>query len=148
MNIPRFSHDRADDLIAAGAALCQELQDILDEGLEAAGESDPTAGTALAHMQALIADWDSAANAYLNDAPETTPMTKTAFKAKDLVRFHPVIGGNHDGKLYRISALTTLGHGERAAFLEGKSGCVSLRALSTPTKGFIDPDSPQTAKRI
>jgi hypothetical protein len=66
----------------------------------------------------------------------------------DTVRFHPVIGGNHDGNSYKITGFTNLGHGQRCAFLEGKSGCVSLRALSVPAKGLIDPDSPHTVKRI
>lgn len=57
-------------------------------------------------------------------------MTKVAIG--ELVRYHPIIGGDHDGKLYEITAIDTLPSRRRVAWLKGKSGCVSLRALSKP----------------
>jgi hypothetical protein len=72
----------------------------------------------------------------------------TDFNVGDPVRFHPVIGGNHDGRTYHIKGFTDLGHGERCAFLDGVSGCVSLRALSVPARGLIDPDSPLCVKPL
>lgn len=46
--------------------------------------------------------------------------TMTDFAIKELVRFHPIIGGNHDGKRYRIRGFTVIDNGERRALLEGK----------------------------
>lgn len=46
------------------------------------------------------------------------------------VRFHPIVGGRHDGNVYTVSSVGQLGHGEEVAWLEGKRGCVALRALS------------------
>lgn len=64
------------------------------------------------------------------------------------VRFHPIIGGNHDGQIYTIKGFSILGHGERVAFLDGKCGCVSLEDLSIPVIGMCDSDSAQTVKRM
>lgn len=50
------------------------------------------------------------------------------------VRFHPIIGGRHDGNLYLVRALGEL-HGCAVAWLEGKAGCVDVRALSAPRPG-------------
>lgn len=53
-------------------------------------------------------------------------------KKGDQVHYHPILRGPHDGKLYIVRAISVLGHGEAVAFLEGRSGCVGLRFLSTP----------------
>ena len=60
------------------------------------------------------------------------------------VRFHPIIGGNHDQNLYRVTALGVL-HGQEVAWLEGKAGCVDLRALSVPV-GLSCPRRPGVEK--
>lgn len=57
-------------------------------------------------------------------------MTTKQLQPGTLVRFHPIIGGKDDGKTYTIRQLGKLGHGEVVAWLDGKSGCVSLKALS------------------
>lgn len=66
----------------------------------------------------------------------------------DLVRCHPIVGGNHDGNRYRICGFTVL-NGERRALLEGQEGCdVSRAAPSRPAAGHpTDPDAPATTKR-
>ena len=56
-------------------------------------------------------------------------------KAQDVVegmkvRYHPIIGGRHDGNLYDVRAVGQLPNGMDVAWLRGKSGCVSVRALS------------------
>lgn len=52
-------------------------------------------------------------------------------KLGDKVRYHPVIGGKHDGKVYECrSDMYALGCGEAVIMLKGKSGCVSVRAVS------------------
>jgi hypothetical protein len=50
------------------------------------------------------------------------------------VRYHPIIGGKHDGNLYTVRAVGEL-HGRAVAWLTGKSGCVDARALSVPQPG-------------
>lgn len=50
------------------------------------------------------------------------------------VRYHPIIGGKHDGNLYTVRD-TCLLLGEGVAFLDGKAGCVDVRALSVPMPG-------------
>ncbi len=50
------------------------------------------------------------------------------------VRYHPIIGGKHDGNLYKVRAVGEL-HGRAVAWLTGKSGCVDERALSVPQPG-------------
>ena len=57
------------------------------------------------------------------------------------VRFHPIIGGKHDGKLYTVRATGQLGRRD-VAWLEEKSGCVAVEALSAPAKGLVDPLAP------
>lgn len=46
------------------------------------------------------------------------------------VRFHPIIGLKHDGQIYTVRSTGCLGHGQNVAWLNGKSGCVSLLAIS------------------
>lgn len=53
-----------------------------------------------------------------------------------MVRFHPIIGGKHDQCLYRVRDVGEL-RGMTVAWLEGKPGCVDVRALSKP-KGLVD----------
>jgi len=50
------------------------------------------------------------------------------------VRYHPIIGGKHDQNLYRVREVGEL-HGRGVAWLDGKSGCVDVRALSVPRPG-------------
>lgn len=45
------------------------------------------------------------------------------------VRFHPIIGGKHDGNIYTVHSIGDL-HGRHVAWLEGKAGCVAVDALS------------------
>ena len=51
------------------------------------------------------------------------------------VRYHPIIGGKHDGNLYEVRAFDTLPSGQQVAWLKGKAGCVSVRALSQNIPG-------------
>ena len=46
------------------------------------------------------------------------------------VRYHPIIGGPHDDKIYQIRTLGSLASGTDVAWLLGKSGCVAVEALS------------------
>ncbi len=56
--------------------------------------------------------------------------TKTpTFKVGDRVHYHPIIGREHNGETYTILTIGELGK-EPVAWLFGKSGCVSLFALS------------------
>lgn len=77
-----------------------------------------------------------------NRKPKLPYPTKRMWAVGDLCRFHPIIGLKHDGRAYRITGFTTLGHGQRCAFLDGKSGCVALDALSVPAAGLPDPFAP------
>lgn len=49
------------------------------------------------------------------------------------VRFHPIIGGKHDGNLYTVVHIGEV-EGQRVAWIEGKRGCVDVRALSLPLR--------------
>lgn len=53
----------------------------------------------------------------------------------EMVRYHPIIGGEHDGNEYKVTAIGELS-GRRVAWLEGKRGCVALKALSSLYAGF------------
>lgn len=53
-----------------------------------------------------------------------------SFAIGDIVRYHPIIGEGHDGRLYTVRDIGALGHGEIVAWLNGKPGCVALKALS------------------
>jgi len=47
------------------------------------------------------------------------------------VHYHSIIGGEHDGKVYEIRAIGNIPSSEEpVVWLKGKSGCVSLEALS------------------
>lgn len=59
-----------------------------------------------------------------------TEKTTTEYKQGDLVRYHPVIGEPHDGKVYQVRAVGKLGHGETVVWLAGKAGCVTPLALT------------------
>ncbi|WP_090693405.1 hypothetical protein [Nitrosomonas sp. Nm34] len=50
------------------------------------------------------------------------------------VRFHPIIGGRHDGNLYEVRCIGKL-YGRDYAWLEGKADPVDMRALSKPQPG-------------
>lgn len=54
---------------------------------------------------------------------------KREFKVGDHVYYHPVIGREHDGKLYTIEDIGDLS-GVPVAWLKGVRGCVAIRALS------------------
>jgi hypothetical protein len=56
---------------------------------------------------------------------------KNSIKAGDVVRYHPVIGGQDDGRDYTVTEVGVIGGGRMVAWLNGKSGCVSLAALSS-----------------
>lgn len=47
------------------------------------------------------------------------------------VRYHPTIGGEHDGNFYTIRDVGNL-NGRLVVWLEGKAGCVAVDALSIP----------------
>jgi hypothetical protein len=48
------------------------------------------------------------------------------------VRYHPIIGGEHDGGVYTVRALQWRGakRGRGVAWLEGEADCVAVKALS------------------
>lgn len=46
------------------------------------------------------------------------------------VRFCPIVGGSHDGRIYVIALTGYMADGTPVAWLNGKPGCVSLDALS------------------
>ncbi len=47
------------------------------------------------------------------------------------VHYHSIIGGEHDGKIYEVRLIGTIPSCDEAvAWLKGKSGCVSFKALS------------------
>ena len=55
---------------------------------------------------------------------------RDSIKVGDLVRYHPIIGGPDDGRYYTVSDVGVLAGDQMVAWLQGKSGCVSLAALS------------------
>lgn len=61
-------------------------------------------------------------------------MQKQDVKIGMNVRYHPIIGGRHDQNLYRVRDVGEL-DGRSVAWLNGKSGCVDVRALSIPQPG-------------
>lgn len=58
----------------------------------------------------------------------TYPGQGTERTVDESVHYHPVIGGDHDGKKWQAAQTGTL----PSARLKGKAGCVSLDAISTP----------------
>lgn len=49
----------------------------------------------------------------------------------DKVRYHPIIGQPHDGKIYECASdMWALGDGTAVIKLKGKAGAVSVLALS------------------
>jgi hypothetical protein len=63
-----------------------------------------------------------------------------AFKVGDRVHYHRIIGEPHDGKEYEIYAVDPDlgGSGQAVAWLKGKSGCVSMAALSAASSHHQD----------
>lgn len=58
---------------------------------------------------------------------------KTRIKVGSLVRYHPIIGESHDGKVYEVchvGSIPSSPEPESVAWLKGKAGCVSMDALS------------------
>ncbi len=47
-----------------------------------------------------------------------------------VVRYHPVVDGSSDGKKYEVRAFAICAYNEDVAWLAGKAGCVSIKALS------------------
>lgn len=52
------------------------------------------------------------------------------FKEGDKVNYHSIIGKGVTSTGHIIRKIGKLGHGEKVAWISGKSGCVSLKALS------------------
>lgn len=61
-------------------------------------------------------------------------MKQRDVKVGMLVRYHPIVGGRHDQNLYRVRDIGAIA-GIPVAWLDGKSGCVSVDALSLPQPG-------------
>lgn len=59
-------------------------------------------------------------------------MNASELRVGDRVRFHPGFGKRHDGKIYRIMHIFKDRH---SAWLVGKPGEVSMRALTAVTGG-------------
>lgn len=57
-------------------------------------------------------------------------MKTTSIKVGDDVWYSPIIGRRHDGKVYTVKSIGTVGGGELVAWLFGKSGCVAIEALA------------------
>jgi hypothetical protein len=53
-----------------------------------------------------------------------------AFSVGDAVRYHPIIGEDHDGKVYTIRLVQFLDDHRQVAFLNEKSGYVAIEAVS------------------
>jgi len=74
-----------------------------------------------------------------NQKPSATRLGEPhpIFVKEDPVRYHPVIGGPHDGETYIIRGIGCLPGDREVAWLVGKAGCVDLEALShvEQTKG-------------
>lgn len=52
------------------------------------------------------------------------------------VRFHPIIGGKHDQRLYTVRAVRFVAAWARTfAWLDGIAGPVDIRSLSAPQPG-------------
>lgn len=47
-----------------------------------------------------------------------------------LVRYHPVIGGPHDGRIYEIAQAAQMMSDRPCTWLRRKSGCVAINSLS------------------
>jgi hypothetical protein len=58
-----------------------------------------------------------------------------SIKTGDTVRYHPIIGGKHDGNVYAVTDTGTLPNGQPVAWLEGKAGCVAMEAVSRYREG-------------
>ncbi len=59
-----------------------------------------------------------------------TPASRDELEVGEVVRFHPIIGLNHDGRRYTVRATGRSGSGEAVVWLHGKSGFVALAAVS------------------
>jgi len=53
------------------------------------------------------------------------------------VRYHPIIGLKHDGKVWTIRGTGEI-CGRDVVWLDGKSGCVAVEAISLVKPGLID----------
>lgn len=63
-------------------------------------------------------------------------MNPADVRVGEAVRYHPIIGGKHDGSTYRVLAVCAM-HGRLVAWLDGKMGWVDVRAISRPM-WFVD----------
>lgn len=52
------------------------------------------------------------------------------FEIGDIVRYHPIIGGTHDGRLYTIRRAATLSPNRPVYWLANRAGCVAESSLS------------------
>lgn len=59
-------------------------------------------------------------------------MKPSEVKAGMRVRYHPIIGREHDGRLYEVQSVGALPGKRDVAWLKGKRGCVAVEALSLP----------------
>ncbi|SCY84431.1 hypothetical protein [Desulfoluna spongiiphila] len=71
--------------------------------------------------------------------PSATLLSKPhpIFTKNDPVRYHPVIGGPHDGKTYTIRGIGCLPGNRQVVWLIGKVGYVPLESLSHMEKGKL-----------
>lgn len=54
------------------------------------------------------------------------------------VHYHPVLPGDHDGRIYTVRAYRRLRHGPDVAWLSGQRGCVAIAHLSpAPPEGVV-----------
>lgn len=58
-----------------------------------------------------------------------TPPAQKQIAVGDRVRYHPIIGQEHDGATWIVRAVDDL-NGRPVCWLKGKAGCVDLRAVS------------------
>ena len=55
---------------------------------------------------------------------------KFKFKVGDIVKYHPIIGGGDDGKVYRIVSTRILWPNNPVYHLDHKRGCVAEASLT------------------
>lgn len=46
------------------------------------------------------------------------------------VKYHPIIGGPDNGKVYTVKCAGTMDNGHEVAWLDGRPSCVAVAALS------------------
>lgn len=53
------------------------------------------------------------------------------------VRYHPIIGGKHDGNIWTVRGIGKI-CGRGVVWLCNKPACVAVEAISIPKKGLVD----------